>query len=127
MVGAVSHNPTVNLANILRAQYSAGKVALPVDGALYARFRHIQGVPSSGAGNGYSISKLQVIDLLVDRLVQLRGRDVETPRPENDADAIDVITKLAGQIHSEFTSANSVTRFFAAGVAESGLVFDLVA
>ena len=125
MIGALRHNPTVNLSNILRAQYSSGKVALPLDGALYARFRHIQGVPASGNGSGYSISKLQVIDLLVDRLVRLRGREIETPQPRNDAEASRAITQLASQVHAELTTG--ATRPFTTGIAESGLVLNLVA
>lgn len=127
MVGGVGRNATINLSSILRAQYSSGKVALPVDGAIYARFRHVQGVPSVGGRVGYSVSKLQVIDLLVDRLVRLSGREIHAPQPANEAQARSMITDLASKLHTELERANRVNSSVTAGIAEPGLLLNLVA
>ena len=70
-------NRTVHLSNIIRAQYATGRIALPQNGGLYARFKHVQGVPAQRADGGYSISKLKMIDMLVERLVQLKGGGTE--------------------------------------------------
>lgn len=127
MVNAVGGHETLNISNILRAQYSSGKVALPLDGGVYARFRHIQGIPAVGDGGGYSISKLRTIDVLVDRLVRLRGREVEAPQPRTDSEAGDAIIELAKQLHDELASTAMSAGTFASGVSEPGLLFDLVA
>ncbi|MFW5684464.1 MAG: hypothetical protein ACOC1I_06400 [Spirochaetota bacterium] len=117
---------SVQLASIIRAQYSSGKISFPVDGGLYARFKHIQGVPAQGTG-GYSLSKLQMIDLMVERLVRLRGEGMETPTPASDAEADALVNSLAAQIHGALGLAETPQGSFAAGIVESGLLFNLVA
>ncbi|MFW5684218.1 MAG: hypothetical protein ACOC1I_05155 [Spirochaetota bacterium] len=117
---------SVHLASILRAQYSSGKISLPIDGGLYARFRHVQGVPSTSSG-GYSISKLQMIDLMVERLVQLRGEPVSVPRPSTDAEAARVVESLAGDLHDAIRNASTSRGSYAHGIAETGLLLNMVA
>ena len=117
---------SVQLASILRAQYSSAKVTLPIDGGLYARFKHVQGIPS-GASGGYSLSKLQMIDLMVDRLVRLRGEHVQAPRPQNDGEAGAIMESLARDLQSALRAVDTSRGSFASGLVESGLLFDLVA
>lgn len=117
---------SVQLASVLRAQYSSGKISLPIDGGLYARFKHVQGVPSNSNG-GYSLSKLQMIDLMVDRLVRLRGEHVQTPQPENDAEAGMAIESLARDLQDALQAVHTSRGSFASGLVETGLLFDLVA
>lgn len=124
--GQLSAARSIQLSSILRAQYSSGKISFPIDGGLYARFKHVQGVPSA-SGGGYSLSKLQMIDLMVERLTRLRGEGIEVESPRNDADARELIQDLARQIHTALQSADTARGSFAAGLVEPGLVFDLVA
>ena len=127
----ISAGRSVQLASILRAQYSSAKISLPVNGGLYARFKHVQGVPAQSSG-GYSLSKLQMIDLMVERLVQLRGeRAASAPdvfsSPAGDVDADRLMQAVAEQLHSALESADTSRGFFAPGVVESGMMFSLVA
>ena len=117
---------SVQLASILRAQYSSAKVSLPVDGGVYARFKHVQGIPSKDAG-GYSINKLRMLDLMVERLMRLRGEPIEVPNPANDAEASDAIVALADRIRDALADAETPRGSFAAGVVESGMLLNLVA
>ncbi|MGC9312688.1 MAG: hypothetical protein ACP5IA_08330 [Sediminispirochaetaceae bacterium] len=65
--------PTLSPAYMLRARYNGGRISFPVkpSQAIYARFEHVQGFPSS-EGNGISLYKLRSIDNLIDRLVSLK-------------------------------------------------------
>jgi len=116
---------SVHLGNILRAQYSSSKVSLPVDGGVYARFKHIQGVPS--ADGGYSLNKLQMLDIMVERLMRLRGEPVETPNPHSAEETSEALQSLAARIHDALVNAQTPRGSFAAGIVESGIFFDLVA
>ncbi|MFW6312836.1 MAG: hypothetical protein ACOC2N_03025 [Spirochaetota bacterium] len=116
---------SVHLGSILRAQYSSAKVSLPVDGGIYARFKHIQGVPSSG--DGYSLNKLRMLDIMVERLSQLRGEPVTTPTPASGEEASAALESLARRIHDALAGAQTPRGSFAAGVVEPGVFFDLVA
>jgi len=117
---------SVQLASILRAQYSSAKVSLPVNGSVYTRFKHVQGIPSNDAG-GYSVNKLRMLDLMVERLMKLRGEPVEAPRPANDAEASDALVELADRIRDALAEVQTPRGSYAAGVIESGMLLNLVA
>jgi hypothetical protein len=123
---SISRN--VHLSNILRAQYSSGKVALPLRNGVYASFQHVQGVRALGEG-GYSLSKLQMMDLMIDRIVRLRG---ESGRPAvvQDAQAGDSsaeLTAVGQALSSAIDSVATPAGSFSAGLLEPGLLFSHVA
>ena len=129
MDGILTQNPpgsSVHLSSILRAQYSSSKLALPVDSGVHARLKHVQGIPSPGGG-GYSLTKLQMIDLMVERLVQLRGKPVVAPVASNDEEAFQALASLAGELHRALESVHTSRGSFAAGMVEPGLFVNLVA
>ncbi len=130
MVRIATHNTvnrTVHLSSIIRAQYSTGRIVLPQDGGLYSRFKHVQGVPAEAAGGGYSVSKLQMIDLLVERLVRLRGQSVTSRSREDEAGPDALISRYAAQLAQSLRAADSLSPSVTAGIAEPGLLFNLVA
>ncbi len=71
------------LGSVLRATYAGGKVAVPVSNyTLFAQFEHFTAVPAGPDGGGYSISRLRVLDVLIDRLTSLADHAHQT---ETDA------------------------------------------
>lgn len=72
---------TLSLPNLVKAKYSSGRINVPVDPnqSLYARFKHVKGVPSGKNGQGVSILKLKTLDALIDRLAKMK-KNVEIPR-----------------------------------------------
>jgi hypothetical protein len=120
-------NRTVNLSNIIRAQYASGRIALPVNNGPYTRLKHVEGIPARSAGEGFPVSKLRMIDYLVDRLVRLKGRPMESVRPENDAHADRLIARYAAELSSTLRNASSAGLSYAAGVVETGVLVNLVA
>ncbi|MDZ7792780.1 MAG: hypothetical protein U5P10_03550 [Spirochaetia bacterium] len=69
-----STQPTVNPSYLMRARYSSGRIAFPVKAnqAIYAHFKHVTGIPASG-DKGVSLSKLRIIDKVIDRLVSIKS------------------------------------------------------
>lgn len=117
---------SVQLNSILRAQYAAGKISLPIDGGVYARFKHVQGVPSNGDG-GYSLSKLQMIDIMVERLVRLSNREAPAIRTGSESEADAMLESVARDLSIAVHRAETPQGSFAAGLLESGMLFSLVA
>lgn len=75
----VSHYQNLNSANaiplsqMLRPQTIGGKVALNViDFSVYTNYKHITATPTASNGVGYSASRLRILDILIDRLVQMK-------------------------------------------------------
>ena len=130
MVSIATHNTvnrTVHLSSIIRAQYSTGRIMLPQNGGLYSRFKHVQGVPAQTPHGGYSVSKLQMIDLLVERLVQLKGQSAASLSRGNEARPDALISRYAAQLAQSLRAADSLSPSVTAGIAELGLLFNLVA
>lgn len=78
MVDSVSTPRAIHVSKLIRARHSNGRISVPVlrNQAYYARFKHVRGVPSLQDGAGYSLSKLRVLDILIDRLSAAKGRPV---------------------------------------------------
>jgi len=131
-----SINRTVHLSNLIRAQYAPGRIALPVSGGVYARLKHVQGVPAQTADGGFSISKLRMIDILVDHLVQLKGKagstgtgsvsDASTAVGSSD-DMDELIARYAQEVASTLRAADSISPSVTSGLAQPGMLFSLVA
>jgi hypothetical protein len=51
-----------------------GKIALPVEPAslLYSHFKYISGVPAPEGSQGLTISKLNILDVLIDQMNQIK-------------------------------------------------------
>ena len=68
-----------------------------------------------------------MIDLLVERLVQLKGHSV-TAMPRGDgADQDGLISRFAGELAQSLRAAENISPSVTAGIAEPGLLFSLVA
>ncbi|TVR93831.1 MAG: hypothetical protein EA428_01325 [Spirochaetaceae bacterium] len=118
---------TVPVQELLRARYADGRISLPVSGsAVYARFRHVQGVPTDGETMGFSLSRLRVLDTLIDRLVRMQGNDDFQRHDEGmSPEAVDA---LIDRYKQELSS--TLTRLEAAGytngLVESGMSVSLL-
>jgi hypothetical protein len=130
MVSIATHttvNRTVHLSNIIRAQYASGRIALPQNGGLYSRFKHIQGVPAQSSDGGYSVNKLRMIDQLVERLVRLKGHAPAATNQAGDSDPDALIAKYAADLAKVLHAADTISPSVTAGMASPGMLFNLVA
>ena len=71
-VGIIPSNTFPNIYAISAIQGS--RVAVPVSPSayIYSHFEHVSGVPASEGESGVNISKLKIIDTLIDRLSKMK-------------------------------------------------------
>ena len=81
---SIPTHATVPLTEVLRANVSGGRVAMPVRGSSFARLQHINAVPALSGSGGYPISRLQAIDSLLSRIASMQ----ESATPDVDADPL---------------------------------------
>jgi hypothetical protein len=117
------------LADLIRIRSASGRVLLPSSEPYPIRFEHISGVPSAGEKSGYSITKLRILDRLLDRLSLLRG---EKPKVSTDGLSTSglerLIEDLKESLHEDVQKA-SATPFAAvlgAGISENGALVNLL-
>jgi hypothetical protein len=107
-----------------------GKMSLPVSPSsyIYSHFEHVSGVPAPEGSRGVTITKLKILNVLIDQLSQIKKQ----PAPDNSGispsdERIDaLISQYEGQIKAA-RAANSVMPYIPAPAAPSGALFSLSA
>jgi len=105
------------------------KMSIPVDPAslMYSHFAHVSGVAAPQGTQGVSITKLNLLDVLIGQLNQVRngGTPLTTggETPAGDIDAL--IENYRNQIR-QLQAASAVMPYIASPSAQIGAVFSLV-
>jgi hypothetical protein len=106
-------------------------MSLPVASAslLYAHFEHVSGVPAPEGSRGVAISKLKILNVLIEQLAQMKkkGDDALTlgvPVSEERLDAM--IEAYKNQIH-QAKAASAAMPYALSPSAQAGALFSLVA
>jgi hypothetical protein len=127
MVHSVSSTQPGFFLDIIRIQnMQGGRITAPVNPAhaVYARFKHIQGIPAKDGGA--PMFRLRVLDNLIDRLLRYRE---EVPGLEKLAElnpeSVDpLINELQSRLRSHLLQFPSS---FGGNYPETGMLIDLVA
>lgn len=125
------------MPKLVSARFSPGRVTVPVrpNQYLYARFKNVAGVPAGKPEGGLSISKLQSLDALIERLKQIKGNKSEADsviagtagvKSEDDARIDALIQQLSGQLHQAANSAAANPYTAASAGSLQGMVVNLV-
>jgi len=80
----------------------SGKMSLPVDpsAVIYSHFEHVSGIPAQNGLQGVSISKLNLLDVLIGRLNQ-------TPAPKKQVNPFEGIDSLIDSYRNLLRQANT--------------------
>ena len=129
MIMPVTTSGTVPITDVIAVRAASGRVYLPSN--QFVHLEHISGIPSLGQdGGGYSITKLRILDSLLDRLAVLKGS-----RPESAAEGLSdagldaVIDRMQYNLREALKNVSS-TPFAAvlgAGSSEIGQLFSFFA
>jgi hypothetical protein len=125
---AITYLPSANYAS---GGYASGRISLPVPPAqyIYSHFEHVSGVPAPEGTRGVAVSKLKILDVLIEQLAQMKKR----PDPSFGATGPitdDRIDALIEQYETQIRSARAVGAqmpYAPKPAAPSGAVFNLVA
>lgn len=93
---SVPTHASVPVADVISARVSQSTLTLPVNGAVYTRMRHIEGIPAPGGG--YSLWRLQALDSLLERLSRAQADQiVNTSFEERYADLMEEAARLIAE------------------------------
>jgi len=125
MVGGVS-NITIPTLSYTMGQH--GKMALPVDSSLliYSNFEHVSGIIAPEGTHGVSISKLNLLDVLIGMVNNVNKKPAsQSPANINPTKGVDsIIENLEKQIR-QAKAASKAMPYRPSPNAESGMLFNL--
>ncbi len=120
---------TVPIGDLLRARYSVDRLSLPLEQNLFMRFKHVTGVPSPD-GTGFSVSRLQLLDTLIEALKRLQGKEIRIPEAGSSPERMDrILETLSKELHTKILQLSQTPFAPALGAGDSslGLLVDLKA
>ena len=129
MVNGVSLNASsFNYSGVI-SNGGQGKLYVPVaqQNVIYAHFDHVTGVAAKPNQQGVSISKIQILNSLLNQLISMKNQPKINVAPENmdDSQLDALIQSTQSKIQTNIQVAQA-TGYGLAGVApEAGAVFSL--
>ncbi len=127
MIAGVRGVTPIVFPNLIRVQGTNSRMPLPVQRVqfVYARFKHIKGVPS--ADGGISVFKLRVLDNLLDKMLAVKGSlaiDAYKMKDVNHDNIDEITQRLESTLRK---SLLAVKPAFSGLFPETGLLIDMVA
>ena len=129
MVNGISLNANnFNYSNVVSSG-GQGKLYVPVaqSNVIYAHFVHVTGVAAKPNQQGVSISKIQILNSLLNQLISMKNQPKPNVSPENmdDSQLDALIQSTQSKIQTNMQIAQA-TGYGLAGVApQAGAVFSL--
>lgn len=124
MISAVGNSFPIISPNISRLKNGSGKVAVPVKPfqAYYTHFKHLTGVPNAKIESSVPVSKLRVLDHLIEQLIGQKGKATQFLKiSDNNIDQL--ISKLSQEIKIK---NNYQSGQFASFGPEKGILLNLL-
>jgi len=111
----------------LAASWSS-RMSLPVSPAsyIYSHFKHVSGVPAPEGTHGVAVSRLKVLDVLIEQLSQMKKKPDRGPENMSNEQIDALITKYEGQIKAA-RAANAAMPYVLAPPAPAGALLNLSA
>jgi hypothetical protein len=109
--GAIPSNVQPSIGYAISAS-GEGRMSVPVSSAsyIYSHFKHVSGVPAPEGTQGVTISKLKILDVLIEQLSRMKKRTDVSPA-EAGSVSEDRINALIDQYEQQIRQAS------AAGIA----------
>jgi hypothetical protein len=129
MIGGISQASSFPSIGYAINASARGKMSLPVaqSAYIYSHFRHVSGVPAPEGTRGVAISKLKILDVLIEQLSRLK----KTPDTGFTADAPSderlnaLIAHYESQIRTA-QAANAAMPYKPTLPSSTGILFNLV-
>jgi len=109
---------------------ASGRMSFPVAPAayIYSHFKHVSGVPAPEGSRGVAVTKLKILDVLIERASQMKKRtgDLAPGAAMTDERLNALIDHYKTQIR-QAAAASVTVPYMQAPRAQTGAVFSLVA
>jgi hypothetical protein len=117
--------------NVFPTGAGSGKLFVPVRPSMviHAQFDHISGVPATPGQGGVSVSKIQILNALIDQLVSLKAEPAtaKITQPASDNDTSELIRVYQDKLQNTLKASVS-NRFLLPGAApQIGQLFSIQA
>jgi hypothetical protein len=107
-----------------------GKLFVPVrpNEVIHTQFDHVAGVPAAPKGEGVSVSKIKILDTLIDQLIAVKNQPDAMKEQQNvDGGNIDaLITAYQERLSAALNQAKS-NPFMPTGAIPGGQLFEIMA
>jgi poly(A) polymerase Pap1 len=95
---------------------------------IYSHFKHVSGVPAPEGTHGVTISKLKILDSLIEQLGRLKNRgSFELEAEGKTGDRLDALISQYEQQLRQAQAAGAAMPYSAVSQVATGAVFNLVA
>lgn len=125
-VGSVSNNTFPSIGYVINASHG-GRMSLPVSPGLviYSHFKHVSGTPAPEGTNGVNISKLKILNTLIDQLEKMKSQPSADLGIINEQDE-NRVNALIDQYQQQIKTAQSAAIYTPATPA-TGSLFNIAA
>jgi hypothetical protein len=125
-VGTISNNTFPSIGYAITASQS-GRMSLPVSPGLviYSHFKHVSGTPAPEGTSGVNITKLKILNTLIDQLEKMKSRPSADLSILNEQDENRVNT-LINQYQQQIKTAQSAGIYTPAAPI-TGALFNIAA
>ena len=110
---------------------SSGSLHVPVKNsvAVYTQFEHVKGTPAEKGERGVSVSRIRLLNTLIDQLVSMKKSvsDAEKVDLSDDFSMDSMIYTYQRQVKNSFTSSGPASYGLTGLMPEPGLDFDISA
>ena len=123
--GIASNSPIPNVGYVLNASVG-GKLALPVEpvNLVYSHFKHVSGVPAPEGSRGVAISKLNILDVLIEQMSQIRQLGNSDVSARVSEDRLDVMIEGYNAQIRQAWEARIIMPYTATPPAQTGTIFN---
>lgn len=112
----------------VNAVHSTNKLFVPVSprSLKYSHFEHVSGFAAGKGQSGVSISKIQILNTLIDHLSSIKGGKIKAVKPSSPEELDTLIKNYQTQIKQAVAASENIP-YSTGGVIEIGKLFSLVA
>ena len=125
-IGSIPHQAFPSIGYAINAS-SSGRASLPVAPGLliYSHFKHVSGTPAPEGTQGVNISKLKILDTLIEQLSRMKGQN-SMDFGNLDGNNEKRIDALIEQYQKQIKTAQSAGIYTPAAPA-TGILFNIAA
>ena len=120
--------PNISIPTLAYSMAQGGKMSLPVDSSslIYSHFEHVSGIPAPKGTQGVTISKLNLLDVLIGQLNQIKkGGTALSVSGVPDSGIEALIENYKNQIR-QAKAASAAMPYVSSPDTQSGAVFSVI-
>jgi hypothetical protein len=126
-MGGIPYNSFPSIGYAMSAA-RGGRMSLPVSPSvyIYSHFKHVSGVPAPEGTHGVNISRLKILDTLIEQLARMKKQPAGYAGEPGD-DAEKRINILIEQYQKQIKAVQAASAPFASNVPAAGALFSISA